>query len=412
MTALLRIIYNLAIHAYWFLVHVASLWNRKAQKLVEGTREVVSLKSSEDRVKIWIHVSSLGEFEQGRPLIDLLKAYYPDIVIVLTFFSPSGYEIRKKYPNVDHVQYIPKDTPQLASRFLDEISPSLIIFVKYDFWLNHLLGAFRRNIPLFFISARFTGKELYFGLAKNLYVPIFQQVAHWFVQDDASQKVLNNHHINRTTVCGDTRVDRVLNMMNRAGRFPLIEQFTEGHKVMIMGSIWPSDRRYFEQIMETKNDWKFILAPHLVDEQHIRKLQESFNRVLRYSEFSEKYTDQQILIIDNIGMLAQIYRYADYVYVGGGAKGTLHNLLEPAVYGVPVFFAGHPNNDKFFESRMLVKTGGGFSLDSGEELIRLIDELESDKSKYDASCAASSSFIQSQQGATDTIMKHISSCLK
>ena len=361
-----------------------------------------------------MHVASLGEFEQGRPIIEKFKKEAPQYKIVLTFFSPSGYEIRKNYPFVDHVFYLPLDGSQNARQFLNFIKPDLAIFVKYEFWYHYLTELHRRSIPTLLVSAIFREKQF---SPLNPYTPILicvlKTFQHIFVQDTPSVFLLQKQGLTQVTCVGDTRIDRVMAIAQEANRFPIIEQFVGNAPVFIGGSTWQPDEVVITSLFsDTKfKDWRFIFAPHDISAKNIDRLEKLLpEKALRYSnlsntEFRKTNNDSRILIIDNVGMLSSIYRYGRVAYIGGGFGSGIHNTLEPIAFDLPVIFG--LKYKKFAEAVRLVETGGGFTVDNANAFKTVMKNLLLEKN-YNIASNAAKDYVSKNQGATDKIIAFIS----
>ena len=366
-----------------------------------------SLNQGEQR--IWFHCSSLGEFEQGRPLIETLKKQHPHYKIVLTFFSPSGYEIRKDYEQADYVFYLPMDGAGNATRFIELIQPSMAVFVKYEFWYHYLHTLEKKNIPAILVSAAFREGQPFFRWYGSLFKKMLRCFDYLFVQDQHSKELLSGIGLNENVIIsGDTRYDRVWEIAQAAKEFPLIEQWKGKHKLLIAGSTWQDDEQILKELFsDVPNDWKMIIAPHEIDKNHIEQIQNLFegNSIL-YSQLENENTEQRVLIIDNIGMLSGLFRYGELSFIGGGfQQGGIHNTLEPAVFGLPVMF-GHVY-EKFVEAVQLVQHGFGYPVHNAEECKKLFFELIKDEDALREKQNALRSYMDENRGASETIMKVI-----
>ncbi|MBS1774390.1 MAG: 3-deoxy-D-manno-octulosonic acid transferase [Bacteroidetes bacterium] len=395
-------------------MRIAALFNSKIKLGVQGRQgifdKIANAVSGNTEKRIWIHASSLGEFEQGRPIIEALKKEHPEYKIVLTFFSPSGYEIRKNYELADYVFYLPMDGVLNAKRFIKLINPSLAIFVKYEFWYHYLNQLKKNNIPTILISATFRSSQIFFQPYGGLFRKMLRCFNYLFVQEDASVKLLEKIGLtNGVIVSGDTRYDRVAEIAKQAKEFPLIQQYKDKHKLLIAGSTWPGDERVLKECLSSMpDDWKLVLAPHEIDNKHINQLKELFrNDVVCYSELPEKHTAHRVVLIDNIGMLSSLYRYGELAYIGGGFdKGGIHNILEPAIFGLPVFFG--PTYQKFVEANQMVAHQYAFPVNNAAELKGWFEQLMSDSHRLQTIQNAIKSYMQQQTGATVKIMRIIS----
>lgn len=412
--------YNIFLTLFKGGVHIAALFNRKARKWLRGREDIWKRLESElstQTSKItWVHCASLGEFEQGRPLIERLREQGSGHNILLTFFSPSGYEIRKDYKGADWVFYLPMDGPKNAKRFLEIVKPALVIFVKYEFWYYYLNEIRRNNIPLVLVSALFRENSIFFKWYGSLQRKMLSFFDHLFVQNEISKKLLDNIGLeDKCSVAGDTRFDRVIEIAENFSSIPAIEKFIGYNKAIIAGSTWPEDEQVLQATIEAINDplLKLIIAPHEINKEHIVKLQKLFPGALLYSQlqnsntYADNYKDQtsNLLIIDNIGMLSRLYKYATITYVGGGFGKGIHNILEAAVYGKPVLFG--PVYNKFNEAIELVNNGGAISIGNSENCIAACLELLSNDSVYTRSCERSKDYVYTNKGATEKIMNYI-----
>lgn len=373
MNFLFRVFYGIGIRAYSFGVLVSSLWNSKAKRWKEGRKNLFlqiesSLKANEHRV--WFHCASTGEFEQGRPVMEAYRKKFPQHKIVLTFFSPSGFELRKNYPGADYIFYLPLDTKANAERFVSLVDPKLVLFVKYEFWFHILSEIERRKIAAVMISAVFRKNHFLFNPFAKPLKQVLISFKKIFVQDESSLLFLNQNGFTNGQLSGDTRFDRVWEISSAAKQIHLIENFRGEKKLFVAGSTWLPDEKLILRLAgEVPGDWKFVMVPHEIDSNHLQQLRnESTLTLLFYSqaEAGKKIAGEKILVVDNIGLLSSIYQYADIAYIGGGFGQGIHNTLEAAVYGISVLFG--PNYQKFPEARMLVENSGGISVSNYEEL--------------------------------------------
>lgn len=394
-------------------IRIAALFNPKARLWVNGRKNVLEQiaqdVSGKNEKRIWIHCSSLGEFEQGRPVIEAIKQEHPDCKIVLTFFSPSGYEIRKDYEYADYVYYLPMDGSSNAKHFVELINPSFAIFVKYEFWYHYLNQLKRKNIPAILISAAFRPTQVFFKPHGGLFRTMLYCFDYLFVQDDMSVKLLDSIGIkDNVIVSGDTRYDRVAEIAKQATDFPLITKFKDEHQLIIAGSTWPDDEKILKEcVNHLPEGWKLVLAPHEIDTKHIEAIQNQFrNACVLYSELNFKGHDYPVLVIDNIGMLSSLYRYGDIAYIGGGFQsGGIHNILEPAVFGLPVLFG--PIYQKFVEANLMVSHQYAFPVTNAEELKDWLHQLIADRHQLQTMQNAIKSYMQQHAGATVKIMRII-----
>ena len=359
-------------------------------------------KIEPDTRYVWFHAASLGEFEQGRPVIEQLKREKPETKILLTFFSPSGYEIRKNYAGADIVSYLPLDVPGNAWYFVNLVKPSKAIFIKYEFWPNYLLALQAENIPVVSISAIFRPEQVFFKDYGKWYKKLLLTFQHIFVQDKFSKELLQAHGINNVTVAGDTRFDRVYDLYQQAKQLPLIEEFVKGaEKVIVAGSTWPKDEELLVQYLRLHPDVKLIMAPHEVHNSHIAEISKLLDgKFVRYSDATaENVKSTNCLVVDIIGILSSIYRYANVTYIGGGFGVGIHNTLEAAVYGLPVVFG--TNYQKFREARELIAIGGAFSISNYVTLEAQFDLLLKDNNAG----KIAGEYVKSNTGATEMILK-------
>jgi 3-deoxy-D-manno-octulosonic-acid transferase len=371
MDQFLLLLYDLGIRVYGLLIRIASPFSKKASEWISGRRAWKKRARKNQFVErpAWIHCSSLGEFEQGRPLIDKIKEQFPDIPILLTFYSPSGFKVRQNYGRVDHVDYIPLDSRSNAQFFVKHWDPRIAIFVKYDLWFNHVKSLEDRNIPIYLISAIFSEDDFYFQWYAHPFLEMLHRIDQFFVQDENSRSVLNDHSIDQVSVVGDTRLDRVLQIADRARDVDSIKSFCANEKVIIAGSTWPKDEELlFEWIRqyETSEFDKLLIVPHELKENHLKFIEKNCPRdTVRYSNYSEEDADKVVMIVDKIGILSIIYRYARLAYIGGGFGAGIHNILEAAAYKIPVIFG--PNYEKFKEAHDFIEMEVAQSVSSAEE---------------------------------------------
>ncbi|MDR3219624.1 MAG: 3-deoxy-D-manno-octulosonic acid transferase [Dysgonamonadaceae bacterium] len=408
-------IYDTAIAIYAFAVRLVSPFNKKAKKILSGQKETFSIlkKGIDPEAKyIWFHAASLGEFEQGRPLIEKIKKEKPEFRILLTFFSPSGYEIRKDYPGADIVCYLPFDYHKNAHKFLDLAKPEMAIFIKYEFWMNYLNQLKYRNIPTYIISAVFRKTQIFFRWYGRKYSDVLTDFNWFFVQDDNSSKLLNHFKHTNVTISGDTRFDRVQEIVEKRKELPLIARFlnqTDDRKdfALVAGSTWEKDEDILIPYFNQHPDIKLIIAPHEIGEKRIESLQNRISRrAVRLSQANEQIIgDADCLIIDCIGLLSSIYRYGDVAYIGGGFGVGIHNILEAAVYGLPVLFG--PNFAKFREAKELIACRGAFSVTGKEEFSARMNDFLSYRHLIDSYGKSAKDYVIGNLGATNTIYEKI-----
>lgn len=407
----MQVIYNIAIYLMKFCCELLSLKNKKLKLMIQGQRETFKKLQSitkEDKIA-WFHCASLGEFEQARNLIEVFKQTRKEYKILVSFFSPSGYEIRKNYQQADYVVYLPFDTKKNVRRFVAMAHPSVVFFVKYEFWYNYIRAL--KDVPLFQVSLI---------LRKNHYLT--RCYAYWFrkqlkyfntffVQDENTQKVLASVGYTNAVVCGDTRFDRVFEISKEPKHFPIIDKFCEEGKIFIAGSSWPADEKIInEAIYQRRNNLKIILAPHQIHKEHINEIQRLFPSNVLYSGADvESLKDKKVLIIDSIGMLSHIYGKGDITYVGGGFGVGIHNILEAAVFYKPVAFG--PNNKKFKEAQDLLKRQGAKEINDKEDLALWVERLLTDKEYYNDVCRINGEYVENNAGATQKILQQIKNYL-
>ena len=400
-------IYNLGIHIYQLGVKLAALFSDKPAKMVKGHREVFGLLESKiDRNAryIWFHAASLGEFEQGRPLIERIRKDYPQYKILQTFFSPSGYEVRKNYDGADIVCYLPFDTPSNVRKFIDLVNPCMVFFVKYEFWQNYLNELHKRSIPVYSVSSIFRPGQVFFRWYGKSYQQVLKTFAHLFVQNQESKKLLAGIGVNNTTVVGDTRFDRVLDICAAAKQLPLVQKFKGGALTFVAGSSWGPDEDIFIKYFNAHPEMKLIIAPHVVNDSHMKEIMAKLNRpCIRYTQATEENVQQaDCLIIDCYGLLSSIYRYGEISYIGGGFGVGIHNVLEAAVYGIPVIFG--PNNKKFREAQHLLANKGGFEINGYEDFETLMDKFLADEAYLKQSGKSAGDYVKNNSGAMEKIM--------
>ncbi len=404
-------IYNLIIYLYASAVRLAALFNKKASLMVAGHTEAFNkLKKEIDSSAkyIWFHAASLGEFEQGRPLIEEIRKQYPDYKILQTFFSPSGYEVRKNYKGADIVCYLPFDTPGNAHRFIALAKPCMAFFVKYEFWKNYLVELNRKSIPVYSVSSIFRDNQIFFRWYGASYRNVLKQFTHLFVQNEYSVSLLEKISVRNTTVVGDTRFDRVLEICRQAKELPIVEQFKGNAVTLVAGSSWAPDEDIFIPYFNAHPKMKLIIAPHVIDESHIKEIIGKLDRtVVRYTQATpETVAQADCLIIDCFGLLSSIYRYGEIAYIGGGFGVSIHNTLEAAVYGMPVIFG--PNNKKFQEAQDLLVCKGGFEILGAQDFNQLMDRFLTDNSFLDKAGKKAGNYVRDNSGALEKIMHEIS----
>ena len=409
-------LYNLIIYLYLLGVAVYSRFNEKVRKMWRGER--AAFKHMKEKVDpeaqyVWFHAASLGEFEQGRPLMERLRHEHPEYKILLTFFSPSGYEVRKDYKGADIICYLPLDTPVNAIRFLRLVRPVMAFYIKYEFWYNYLHILKHRKVPVYSVSSIFRPDQVFFKWYGRQYGRVLNCFTHFFVQNEISKELLAKIGITDVTVVGDTRFDRVLQIKEAAKKLPIVESFVQDAKVFVAGSSWQPDEEIFIKYFNDHRDWKLIIAPHVIGEDHLKQIEKQLEgrKVIRYTAAEKSLTSHplsltsyEVLIIDCFGLLSSIYHYGQVAYVGGGFGVGIHNLLEAAVWDVPVFFG--PNNQKFQEAQGLKKSGG-FEINNDEEFAAQMDRFAADAAYLEEQGQKAGQFVQSLAGATDKVLAAI-----
>ena len=408
----MNFLYNIAMAATGWGMHLASPWHHKAKLTVQGqARTIPYLKETldPDGGYIWIHAASLGEFEQGRTLIEKMREEQPDAKILLSFYSPSGYEVRKSYDKVDAVCYMPVDTPRRVKEFLDVVKPKMAIFVKYEFWGNFLEQLKQRNVPTYIISSIFRPNQLFFKPWGGMFRKMLGCFSYLYVQDDESRELLHGIGVDNVTVCGDTRLDRVLQIKAQAKEFPEIAAMTSGDKLtLVMGSSWQPDEDIIIPYFNSHPEMKLIIAPHEFDESRLDAMMARIKRpVARYTKLDQVDDPSQLdcMIIDCFGILSSLYRYGDVAYVGGGFGSGIHNVPEAAVYGIPVIFG--PRHEKFREALELKQCGGAFAIDDAQQCHAVLDRLLSDNHALQQAGSAASNYINTHTGATNRIYQEL-----
>ena len=398
------VLYNIGIHLYYTLVYIVAFYKNKARLWIAGRKKqnVQQLQSC-----IWFHFASLGEFEQGRPVLEAVKSNYPQHAIVITFFSPSGYEARKNTPFADAVYYLPLDTESNARQFISTINPVMAIFTKYEYWYHFFNELHKSHVPLYVISGIFRPGQVFFKWYGGLHRKMLKLVTWFFVQDIASKHLLHNAGITNVTISGDTRFDRVWANAQLPKPVPEINAFKNGQNLFIAGSTWPADETLLVEIINQHPDWKFIVAPHEIGEDKINELMRILPKgtTLKFSNLSNITSQTSCLVIDNIGMLSSLYQYADIAYIGGGFGSGIHNTLEAAAFGMPVIFG--PKYDKFKEARDLVELKAGFSINNQEEFSVVAGLLMNDVEARQGASIAAKIYVKDNVGATNAIITYI-----
>ena len=417
-------IYNIVIYFVLWGIAIASLFNEKVRKMWRGEREAFKiLKQKVDPTAkyIWFHAASLGEFEQGRPLMERIRKEYPQYKILLTFYSPSGYEVRKNYEGADIICYMPVDTRLNAIRFLRLVRPVMAFFIKYEFWSNFLHILKHRNIPTYSVSSIFREDQVFFKWYGRNYAGVLKCFTRFFVQNEESKRLLEGIGITAVDVVGDTRFDRVLQIKEAAKQLPICEAFRTGvassqsadvphhdFKVFVAGSSWPPDENIFIPFFNEHKDWRLLIAPHVIAEEHLKLILSLIKgkKVVRYTQTTpEEAAKADVLIIDCFGLLSSMYNYGDVAYIGGGFGVGIHNTLEAAVWNMPVIFG--PNNKKFQEAQGLLKSGGGFEINTYEDFSGLMSSLMNDETFLNQAGDKAGAFVAHLAGATDKVLASV-----
>ena len=368
---------------------------------------IIKEKMDPNAQYVWFHAASLGEFEQGRPLMEQLKREHPEYKILLTFFSPSGYEVRKNYEGADIITYLPLDTIMNARRFLRTIRPVMAFFIKYEFWYNYLHILKYRKVPVYSVSSIFRPEQVFFKWYGRSYGRVLHCFTHFFVQNEISRQLLAKIGINEVTVVGDTRFDRVLQIKEAAKQLPVVEAFTDGHRTFVAGSSWQPDEDIFIPWFNAHKDWKLIIAPHVIGEDHLQQILSKIEgKAVRYTQASaEEVRDAQVLIIDCFGLLSSIYHYGEVAYVGGGFGVGIYNLPEAAVWGVPVIFG--PNNQRFQEAQQLKTCGGGLEINGAADFQRIMDRFDANPQQVEADGKKAGDYVKGKAGATGKVLHSV-----
>lgn len=417
-------IYNIVIYFVLWGIAIASLFNEKVRKMWRGEREafkILKQKVDPNAKYIWFHAASLGEFEQGRPLMERIRKDYPQYKILLTFYSPSGYEVRKNYEGADIICYMPVDTRLNAIRFLRLVRPVMAFFIKYEFWSNFLHILKHRNIPTYSVSSIFREDQVFFKWYGRSYAGVLKCFTRFFVQNEESKRLLEGIGITAVDVVGDTRFDRVLQIKEAAKQLPICEAFRTGvassqsadvphhdFKVLVAGSSWPPDENIFIPFFNEHKDWRLLIAPHVIAEEHLKLILSLIKgkKVVRYTQITpEEAAEADVLIIDCFGLLSSMYNYGDVAYIGGGFGVGIHNTLEAAVWNMPVIFG--PNNKKFQEAQGLLKSGGGFEINTYEDFSGLMSSLMNDDTFLKQAGDKAGTYVAHLAGATDKVLASV-----
>ena len=402
-------LYNISIVLYYIVVAFVSLWDKKAKQWIVGRKDIfkrmAEVISPEDKV-VWIHAASLGEFEQGRPVIEKIREQQPEYKILVTFYSPSGYEIRKNYAGADYIFYLPIDTPGNAKKFLDVAHPEIAIIVKYEFWLNLLSELKRRGVRTYLISAIFRRSSIFFRSYGSIWRQALDSFEQMFVQNEESKELLHEIGFDNVVVAGDTRFDRVAEIARNVKKVPIVERFKGDSPLFVAGSTWGPDEEILQTLINDNPQIKFVVAPHEMENSRIERIiAQTKGGAVRYTQCNEvsDFSKTQVLILDTIGILSSVYGYATWSYIGGGFGVGIHNTLEAATFGLPIAFG--PNYQKFKEARDMVALGAATKVESAEDLSAWFAPLRDDKSALQRAGSAAKSYTQRNQGATSLIMK-------
>lgn len=404
----MRILYNISIELFTILIRIVAIFNNKAALWVKGRKgweEMLLQKVESGASYIWLHAASLGEFEQGRPVIEELKRLYPERKVLLTFYSPSGYEVRKNYQGADIVFYLPADTPQNAKRFVETVKPVIAVFVKYEFWYNYVNELKKRDIPVYLISGIFRKEQHFFHWYGSFFRAILEKFDWMYLQDQNSFDLIKGLGLERASIAGDTRFDRVVEIARSAKELPVIESFGNGEKIFLAGSSWKGDEEIIaEYIKRNGSRLKWIFAPHEVERPNIERLAKLISaECVLYSQYTEDQKEARVLIIDNIGILSSAYRYASIAGIGGGFGKGIHNILEAACWGVPVMFG--PNYGRFREATDMLAAGGAFSYSNYDEFEKQLDLWLNDSNILESSALAARKYVEHNAGATHKIVE-------
>lgn len=393
---------------------IASRWDEKIRKMWKGEREAFSVLRNQivpDAKYLWFHAASLGEFEQGRPIMERLRKTHPEYKILLTFFSPSGYEVRKNYEGADIVCYLPLDTPLNVKRFFKLVHPEMAFFIKYEFWWNYMTYMKRHNIPVYSVSSIFRPQQVFFRWYGYSYRHVLNCITKFFVQNENSKRLLATLGIENVEITGDTRFDRVLEIKQAASEkvagMPIVDAFAKGYKVFVAGSSWPPDEDIFIKYFNEHRDWRIVIAPHVIGEDHLQQILSKLKRTaVRYTQTTPgEAANADCLIIDCFGLLSSIYSCAKVTYVGGGFGVGIHNVLEAAVWNVPVIFG--PNNKRFQEAQQLLAAKGGMEINTYEDFDSLMNRFDTDADYLRASADAAGNYVKSKAGAADMVLRGV-----
>ncbi len=405
----MRVLYTIGIWFYGLGIRIAALFNEKARLWVRGRKDLLSELEQTFAGKqssVWVHCASLGEYEQAKPLIEKIKQEQPETKILTTFFSPSGYAQAIKKPLADYNFYLPLDLPRNARKFLDIVQPRAAVFVKYEFWYNYMDQLHQKSIPFYYISAIFRESQHFFKPYGRWFATQLQAATHFFVQTEKSKQLLESIDIKQVTVCGDTRFDRVSAIASKVQPFPFMETFRQGRKIIVAGSTWGPDEQLLAQLLQDFPDYKLVVAPHEISRsEEVKETFRAYKTALYSSMKEEQLPDCQVLLIDTIGILSRLYQYSHVSYIGGAFKTGLHNILEAAVYGKPLFFG--PHYDHFNEAVTLVERKGAFSVNFSDEMKETMTKFEQNNEYYTQTCDICQRYVAENAGAADIIYHQI-----
>jgi 3-deoxy-D-manno-octulosonic-acid transferase len=406
----MRLLYTIGIRAFVLALKVASLRNEKAKNWLMGRKGLLKRIKNEQTPgerPVWVHCASLGEFEQGRPLIEEIKRLFPEKKILLTFFSPSGYEVQKNYKGADYIYYLPADTRRNAKRFIKYCNPEMVFFVKYEYWFNYLSILKKKKVPVYFVSTIFRKDQLFFKKHGGWYRKMLKMATHFFLQNQESANLLKTLNIENFSVVGDTRFDRVAHVFENVRPIQQVEQFLGGQKAIIAGSSWKAEEALLMQYFRINSSFKLIIVPHEVTKENIERIQNQFeNKVVLFSEFKKTYTpDRNVLVVDTYGLLTSLYQYGLLAIVGGGFGAGIHNVLEPAAFGMPILFG--PNYLKFKEATDMVEQHCAFSISNIEEFNTLMNHLLKDPVVVKKLSDNASEYVKSNVGATKKVLDFV-----